>query len=60
MPRDTPYDMDGMAMGIPLQDQNAWSLVIRRVVLYHHSICHSCNDISHKDIILGQLIITMV
>jgi len=52
--------MDGIALVIPLQDKNAWSLVILRVVLYYHSICHSCNDISHKDIILSQLIVTMI
>ena len=53
MPWNTPHDMDGMALAVPLQDKNAWSLVIRRVVLYHHSIRHSSNDIAHKDIIFG-------
>jgi len=52
--------MDGMALAVPLQDKDTWSFVILGVVLYHHSICHSCKNITHKDIILGQLIITMI
>ena len=60
MPRNIPHNMDGMALAVPLQDKDTWSFVILGVVLYHHSICHSCKNITHKDIILGQLIITMI
>ena len=60
MPWDIPHDMNGMVPVIPLQDKDTWSLVILRVVLYHHSVCHSGNDIAHKDIIIDQPIITML
>jgi hypothetical protein len=60
MPWNTPHNMDGMALVVPLQDKDTWPLVILRVVLYHHSVCHSYNDIAHKNTILGQLIITMI
>jgi hypothetical protein len=47
-----------MALVVSLQDKDTWPLVILRVVLYHHSVCHSCNDIAHKHTILGQRIIS--
>ena len=57
---NTPHDMDGMVLVIPVQDKDTWSFVILRVALDHHSVCHSYNDIAHKNTIFGQLIITMI
>ena len=60
MARDTPHNVDGLALVVLLQDKHTWPLVIGRVLFNHSGLPGSSKDIPHKNIICGKLIIPVI
>ncbi len=52
--------MNRSTIPVFLQDQHAWTLWVFRIIFYNDGICDPLYDISHKNLICGQFIITMI
>lgn len=55
----SPNNMNWVAASILLQEQNAWSLPIVRVLLNHHRIRNAAQNFSRGQPILDRLIISV-
>lgn len=60
MARDTPHDMNGLPLVVPLQDQRAGPSVERGVFFNDLAPVGPSQDIPNKDTIGGKLIIAMI
>ena len=58
--RDTPHDMDRLALLIPLQDEHTRPLIIRRVIFDHSGFTYLRDDLVDQNAICGKFIIAMI
>jgi hypothetical protein len=50
--------VNGLTFVILLQDKNTWSLVIFRIIFYHHGVFDPSDDIPNQDTIRGTIWLT--
>ncbi len=60
MARDTPHNVDGLALVVLLQDKHTRPLVIGRVLFDHGALPGPCKDIRDKNTICRKLIIPVI